>query len=77
MGILINNQFRLAAGWQLALALRVSSERVCSRNRFLPSAVQFIHPETRRHPVASLFSHHCFPRSAMVSGHFRKIINHC
>jgi hypothetical protein len=46
MGILINNQFRLEAGRQLALSSCVSSERAGSRGWFRPSAIQFIHPQT-------------------------------
>jgi hypothetical protein len=76
MGILINSQFRLEAGRRLALSSCVSSERAGSRGRFRPSAIQFIHPKIRKHPVASHASHRYFPRYAIASGHFRNIINH-
>jgi hypothetical protein len=76
MGILTNYQFRLGAGRQLALSSRVSSERAGSRGWFRPSAVQFIHPKIRKHPVASQAAHRDFPRCAIASGHFRNIINH-
>jgi hypothetical protein len=76
MGILIHNQFRLEAGRRLALSSRVSSERAGLRSSFRPSAVQFIHPKIRKHPVASQAAHRDFPRCAIASGHFRNIINH-
>jgi hypothetical protein len=75
MGILIHNQFRLEAGRQLALSSRVSSERVGSRGRFRPSAIQFIHPQIRKHPVASQASHRGFPRSGIAISHRFSIVN--
>jgi hypothetical protein len=55
MGILTNSQFRLEAGRQLALSLRVSSERAASRSSLRPPAANFDHPQTSKHPVASHF----------------------
>jgi hypothetical protein len=77
MGILIHNQFRLEAGRQLALSSCVSSERAGSRGWFRPSAIQFIHPQIRKHPVVAQAAHRDLPRCAIAFGHFRNIINHC